>query len=191
MLRSTNIYWNLVLAVSIALTMVSVVSAQGTTKNTTAPGSTTTLTSIPEESHAPKTDALDDESSASKMKIMSMVVIGGVGIIVDLVVIAFPQLKTNPFVMSIVASFGAGIFIVVGVGHMLPSGVDQIAASMDAHTVARFRPGFMVAIAGYFFMVMIQRGLFKVAENMNDATEDSLPSVGAENGSLSKGYSWA
>lgn len=104
----------------------------------------------------------EEEAQTQSLKGMAIAVIGSIGVTVDFFVIQFPQLRTKKTLMSLVASFGAGIFFVVGMSHLLGESTDIMATYHTHEIVVRYRPSYMVCIAGYFLMLVLQRGLFSV-----------------------------
>jgi zinc transporter ZupT len=90
-------------------------------------------------------------------------------------VIFIPSLNSHKTVISVVTSFGAGIFLVVGLSHLIAEGADimfhEYPESTHEHDNERFRPAYMTAIAGYLFMVFLQRGIFKSDFESGDVTK--------------------
>jgi len=135
-----------------------------------------------EDNHGDENDTHDEEiererevrEKANHMKVMAMCVLGGLGIIVNGVTVACPGLRTHKFAMSIISSFGAGVFLVVGLGHLLSDATDIFQKYYAAEVVERYRPGAMMAILGYAFTLVLQRGIFTVDEHsiMDDDDDD-------------------
>ena len=127
------------------------------------------------------------EHGADAMKGMSIAVIGGVAIIVALGVLAFPALRTQKTLMHLVSAFAAGIFLVVGLGHLLGEAVDILNGIYSERNAERLRPAYMVAIGGYFFMVILQRAVLASSHDHDLDDDESVVSKEDEVEELAKG----
>lgn len=100
--------------------------------------------------------------AANNLKGMSIAVITGIAWIVDVVVaLTRGRYGPSPFLMSVVGSFSAGVFLCIGVVHLLSEATDIMRAHTSNNDFERFRHAQIVALAGYVSVVFLQRGLFK------------------------------
>lgn len=61
-------------------------------------------------------------------------------------------------IMSLASSLSAGLFFVMGMCHMLAEANEVLAAEFS--NADKFQPAFISATAGYFLLVMLERGVF-------------------------------
>ena len=94
---------------------------------------------------------------------MSLCVLFAASIVLAAVVIFLPSCHANKLILSLGAAFSAGVFLTVGLTHMLGEATMILLSHYGEADSEHYRHPFVVATAGYLVMVLIQRGLFSDA----------------------------
>lgn len=113
----------------------------------------------------------DDSATITGLKIMSICVFFASSMGIACIVIFVPSCRANPLYVSIGGCFAAGLFITVGVTHMLGEATMILLNHYGDEDSEHFRHPFIFAVAGYVFMVVLQRGIFD-SEHHHGVPED-------------------
>lgn len=104
-----------------------------------------------------------DESSPTvwPYKLMAILCTLGLSLLLNAVVVCCPFINNSPRVTSVANAFSAGIFIVLSVTHLLGEAIDGVAEGHSHDVAEKYRPALSMACLGYFFMIWLQRCIFK------------------------------
>jgi zinc transporter ZupT len=122
----------------------------------------------------------DEEHKAGVMKGVAILTISVLALSISAVVTFVPHFRTSAQFMTLMSSFAAGVFVLVGLCHMIPEGVEAVGALYSDEVNERFRPGYMMTLAGYFFMIFVQRGIFKVEHTHHFETVEKVQEIPME-----------
>lgn len=132
------------------------------TRNTPVPGANVT---DDHDDHGHGAHGTEADSESVSLKIMSIFVIGGISLLTSTLVIFIPQLSciassSTEKIMDHIRAFSAGVFICVGVTHLLGDASDILLINYGQDAHERYRPAQAMAIIGYLAMLLIQKVIF-------------------------------
>lgn len=112
-------------------------------------------------------DIPQTEDTLPLYKILSLIVLFSISLCFALIPIKISSFKTNLKLIGIANAFSAGIFLSVGLIHLLPESIEKF----NEITNSSFPYSFFVAILGYSLILFIEKVLFVQEENELDEQE--------------------
>jgi zinc transporter 1/2/3 len=101
----------------------------------------------------------NDGSNPTAYKIMSIVCVFVLSFVSGCIPVFFTRCRsamTMSF-LGLVNSFAAGIFLTMGLAHLLPEAAEHLAEAYGEETNIKFRIAYMLCIAGYTLILCVQR----------------------------------
>ena len=163
---SQNVFFLCATCFLIATPMGNVVLASA--DNATMGGNSSNTTSPPTPQPLQSSGNDGDRARTNGFKAMSIVCTLTLSLILNNIVIRLTKVHDSRYDkhLKVANAFGAGIFLVLSLGHLLPESVDVLTQHLDPHRLLIWRPAYIVCVAGYLFMIMLQRGLFAFDEHL-------------------------
>ena len=98
-----------------------------------------------------------DSPNAVAYKVMSILILFSFALGSGVVPLVIPKARNLGLILSLANVFAAGVFLTMGLCHLLPEAVENLGEAYGEEPAEKYRIGFMICIVGYTLILAVQK----------------------------------